>query len=304
MRASQLYQLMIKAEKTIAAQCAALLENSEPTPLAVSHFEEDEQQNKWCCSAFYNEPQNIAAMTDHIIAGLEVPASAIQVTCEDVPDINWVSHVQSNLKPIVVGDFFIHGSHDRDKANDVRQQSNTHPPKKHPIEIDAQEAFGTAHHGTTQGCLTALSQLAQSTPPNTILDLGTGTGILAIAAAKLWPNAATLATDNDPKAVAIAKENAAINQTPKIEFLCTEGCSTDITDQTPHHDLIIANILAKPLMTMASEISAALAPNATLILSGILNDQASDVIAAYQTPTLKLTDHKQIEEWSTLVFKK
>ncbi len=286
-----LYQINIKAEKSISAHCAALLENSEPAPLAVSHFEE-ESADKWCCTALYNEAPQTEEITAHITNALDLGKTDFTLTLEQVPNINWVSHVQSNLKPVQIGRFFIHGSHDQAKAEN----------EPFAIEIDAQEAFGTAHHGTTKGCLNALDQTSQTTTPTKILDLGTGTGILAIGAAKLWPNAHITATDNDQKAIEIAIENAKKNHQPKIEFLCTEGCSDEL--KSNKFDLIIANILAKPLMMMADEIKAHLAPNATLILSGILNEQAEDVITTYQDQSLHHQETKQFDEWSTIIFQR
>ena len=286
-----LYQINIKAEKSISAHCAALLENSDPTPLAVSHFEEKNTDN-WCCTALYNEAPQTDTITTHVANALELDKTDFTLTLEQVPNINWVSHVQSNLKPVEIGRFFIHGSHDKIKAEN----------NPFAIEIDAQEAFGTAHHGTTKGCLNALDHTSQNTTPNKILDLGTGTGILAIAAAKLYPDAHIIATDNDPKAIEIASQNAQKNHQPKIEFFCTEGCSEDL--KTIAFDLIIANILAKPLITMADDIKACLSPNAHLILSGILHEQAEDVIATYQDHSLHHQATKQFDEWSTIIFKR
>jgi len=288
----KLYQLLIYADKTICANSANLLENSEPAPLSTSHYEEDKT---WKSALLYDHEPNLTQLTDHICTTLEINPSELSLQSEVIKDKDWVSHVQSGLKPVQAGRFFIYGSHDKDKAQG----------QPFAIEIDAAQAFGTAHHGTTKGCLIAIDEHAQQTTPNSILDLGTGTGILAIGAALVWPKAKIIASDIDPIAVDIAHDNTGLNHQAKhIQTLCANGFENKTLQANAPYDLVIANILAKPLISMASDLEMIIATGGHAILSGILSTQASNLIANYVATGLIHCSTKPYDEWVTIHFKK
>ncbi|MEL6688629.1 MAG: 50S ribosomal protein L11 methyltransferase [Pseudomonadota bacterium] len=207
---------------------------------------------------------------------------------EQMPNEDWVGLSQSGLAPIEAGRFYVHGSHDTPPAD-----------APFPILVNAGQAFGTGHHGTTKDCLQILDALSEEGfAPDTILDLGTGAGILAIGAAKLFPSAKILATDIDPVAVDVAQENAALNNV-RYDTLVADGFQTDgLKGRT--FDLVIANILAGPLRGLAPEIAQAIAPEGQAILSGILDEQADWVAEAFQATGLKVEKRPSLDGWTSL----
>lgn len=288
-----LYQLTIKAERKTNESIALLLENAWPAPLSVSHYEH--QDNEWHTTAHYDEQPDIPNISCLISETLNIPKEEISLEVNTIKDIDWVSHVQKGLKPVTAGRFFIHGSHDKNHSKN----------EAYSIEIDAAQAFGTAHHGTTKGCLEAIDSLCDELTPNTILDLGTGTGVLAIAAALCWPQANIIASDIDPVAVEIAAQNAKLNGVEKnLTHLCANGLENNTIKSNAPYDLIIANILAKPLIAMAKSITSNLKPRGTLILSGLLENQKRDVITAYQNTGLSPQRHSLNDEWAICLFLK
>lgn len=286
-----LFQVKISTDKALGATIMVLLENSYPEPLSVSHYEQEDKS--WALTLLYDSPVELKQLEKLINENLEIKSDCYEIKPLPVADIDWVAHVQSELKPVRAGRFFIHGSHDREKAT----------CETNAIEIDAAQAFGTAHHGTTKGCLSAIDQLSQTQSPANILDLGTGSGILAIAAQMVWPDAKLLATDIDPIAIEVAKSNCTLNNQVKIKTLCAEGVDDPTIKQSGPYDLLIANILAKPLIEVAPAIRPLLASNGILLLSGILETQGDDVTNAYTREGLihKRTD--QFDEWVTILFK-
>lgn len=211
-----------------------------------------------------------------------------QATLKEMPDEDWVGMSQSGLSPIEAGQFYVHGSHDVPP-----------PGAAIPILVDAGQAFGTGHHGTTKDCLLMLDTLREkAATPATILDLGTGAGILAIAAAKLFPNADILATDIDAVAIEVAQENSALNDVA-YDTLVADGFQTDgLNGRT--FDLVIANILAGPLRELAPEISRAIAPGGQAILSGILDEQADWVAGAFQEAGLRVEKRPSLDGWTSM----
>src|SRR5487761_2424113 len=176
------------------------------------------------------------------------------------------------------------------------------PPNKLGIEIEAALAFGTGHHGTTRGCLLLLDEVLKAYRPRRVLDLGTGTGVLAIAAAKAL-HGRVLASDIDPLSVRVAAENARLNGTGDlVETIEASGFSAPQFKRRGPFDLVLANILANPLRQMATPMSRHLAPGALVILSGLLPHQAGAVIAAYRARGLVLKRHIRIEGWSSLLM--
>lgn len=209
---------------------------------------------------------------------------------EALPDIDWVTKSLEGLKPVRAGRFLVHGGHDRDKvhANDLA------------IEIEAGLAFGTGHHGTTAGCLETIEKLVRNRRPRRVLDLGTGSAVLAIAVAKL-ARVPVLATDIDPIAVEVARENARLNGVGAyVRCVTATGFGhAEIAARAPY-DLIVANILARPLMKLAPQMAAHLAPGGSLILSGILARQRNAVVATYAGQRFRHISTLTRGDWVTL----
>jgi len=220
---------------------------------------------------------------------------------EQIPEADWVTLSQAGLEPIQAGRFFVHTPAYRDSI----------PRHAVALEIDAGRAFGTGQHETTTGCLLALDRL-RATGGNfgNIVDLGTGTGLLAFAALRLWPAAKVAASDIDPVAIEVAAENAAINGIKlgrargQIELAVAAGLGHGRLKARAPYDLIIANILAGPLIALAPSVAAALEPGGRLILAGLLDHQADKVAAAYRRQGLMMGFRVERGEWPTLVMRK
>ncbi|MCP4386126.1 MAG: 50S ribosomal protein L11 methyltransferase [Hyphomicrobiales bacterium] len=216
------------------------------------------------------------------------------IQIERLADADWVAKSLESLRPIRVGRFMVHGAHDRAavRANDIA------------IEIEANQAFGTGHHGTTAGCLAAIGDLAKRQPINRALDVGTGSGVLAVAIARLF-HVPVLATDIDPMAVRIAAENTRVNGVaPLVRTIHADGLSGPAFAQSGSFDLIVANILAKPLVRLAPSIRAHLAPGGAVILSGLLTRQTKRVAGAYRAQGLCLRQTNARGEWQTLIVER
>jgi ribosomal protein L11 methyltransferase len=253
-------------------------------PLAVTINETDEAKNLWEMAAYF-EGESEAREARHL---LQLSTSIITT----LPDTDWVRRSLEGLAPVVAGRFFLHGSHDRER----RRFGGI------PLEIDAGTAFGTGHHGTTAGCLMALDAILKRRNPRRILDLGCGTGVLAIAAARATKSK-TLATDIDPEAVRVTQLNAALNGVaPLIAAAPAPGLKHSKIAGAAPYDLIFANILARPLINLAQRLTSILAPGGNLILSGLTVDQIRWVSAAYRDRGLVKTQTLRRENWATLTF--
>lgn len=210
------------------------------------------------------------------------------------PKVNWVAKSLEGLAPVVAGGFYVYGSHETAAV----------PPGLTGIKIDAAQAFGTGHHETTTGCLEALDRVLKRRKFSNPVDIGTGTGVLAIAAAKRL-HVPVLATDIDPIAVTTTAENAAENGVSKL-IAPLEATGLDhikITRGAPY-DLILANILAGPLVDIAPGMARIAGRGATIILSGILLTQASRVISAYANQHMVLRQKIERKEWATLILER
>jgi ribosomal protein L11 methyltransferase len=226
-----------------------------------------------------------------VAAGSEVARS---ISFDTLAPKDWVRATLSDLVPVHAGRFTVHGQHDRARV----------PPNKLGIEIEAALAFGTGHHGTTRGCLLLLDEVLKAYRPRRVLDLGTGTGVLAIAAAKAL-RCKVLASDIDPLSVRLAAGNARLNGTGDlVETIRATGFSAPQFQSRGPFDLVLANILANPLRQLATPMSAHLAPGGLVILSGLLVPQAGAVIASYRARGLVLRRHVRIEGWSSLLMGK
>ena len=266
------------------------LERMSPTPTGVGTFEIEDGSGLWEVGAYFE-----AAPDDAGLALLAAMYEARPFVVSELPEVDWVAQVRRELTPVEAGRFFVYGSHDADKV----------PEASVPLLIEASMAFGTGHHGTTQGCLFALDKLAnEGHTPETVLDLGCGTAVLAMAAAKIWP-ALVLASDIDEVAVEVAEANLAANgMAGRVRCLEAEGLEHPELTQAAPYGLVFANILMGPLIDLAPAITAALAPAGHVILSGILNEQADEVVAAYAGQDNLLQDRRVIGEWTTLIFQK
>lgn len=252
-----------------ARTITGLLEESiEHPPLAVSLFEVP--GGGWMVDAYYeNAPDRaaIAAIIEVVLAG-----SSDALTLEAVPDENWVAVSQAGLPPVAAGRFLIHGSHDRAIGR----------LRRNAIEIDAGEAFGTAHHATTLGCLLAIDRLTRQRRFDRVLDLGCGSGVLAIAAARVLPDATVTASDFDPEAVRVASENVRKNALAgRIRVVTSLDLAHPLLRRRAPYDLLIANILAEPLIGLAQRLARVVRPGGVVVLSGILQSQGAAVLAAY-----------------------
>jgi len=266
-----------------------------PPVLMTSETEGD----RWRLDAYFDTEPGLDDLA--LLTSLAPSAGGAEPTVERLGDQDWVSLSQQGLEPIRAGRFFVHTPAHRKAV----------PPDAVTLEIDAGRAFGTGQHETTTGCLLALDRLrTNGAAVANFADIGTGTGLLAFAALRLWPAAAGIASDIDPIAVAVAAENGAINRVPtgrgrgRIELVTAPGLDHLRLRARAPYDLIIANILASPLIDLAPAIGAALAPGGRLILAGLLDRQATAVAAAYRRQRLMPWFSVTRGDWPTLVMRK
>ena len=233
----------------------------------------------------------LAERAASLLEGGALKANSIAV--EAIPDTDWVSETQKALPPVRAGRFTIHGSHDR--ARIVSQWA---------IEIDAGRAFGTAHHGTTLGCLLALDRLGALVRPSSVLDLGTGSGVLAIAASKVFARQAFVAAvDLDPIAIDVARENCRKNGVVAVRLFVGDGARPALAYEGAPFDIVTANILAKPLLKLAPRLRNLTRVGGILILSGLLSGQAREVLARYRSTGFCLVSRRDLEGWATLTLR-
>jgi ribosomal protein L11 methyltransferase len=265
----------------------------DPEETGVAAFE-DEASGSWRLEVYFASPPHEAAVRE--LLATVVGNAASKAVLEQVAARDWVAASLEGLKPVEAGRFVVHGAHDRAA---MRKR-----PNRIGIEIEAALAFGTGHHGTTRGCLLALDAELKRRRPRNVLDVGTGTGVLAIAAAKALKRNVT-ATDIDPVAVTVAKENGKLNATPAYIRLCAApGLRHSAVRRGSPFDLILANILYRPLTKLAPEIAKALAPGGTVVLSGLLLRDVPGILSAYRGCGLALARKGEIEGWATLVLKR
>lgn len=275
-----------KAEELYQKMDAAF--EDDAYPLAITEIDEAKAIYE---VSLYVEDDEKAVVQTRLAQILGVNQDEIEI--EVLPDIDWVQHSLEGLNPVRAGRFFIHGSHDRDKVM----------PNDLAIEIEAGQAFGTGHHGTTVGCLELLAEVMANEKPQNALDLGTGSGILAIGMALIAP-IRILATDIDPIAINVAKENFALNGvSDTITAITATGLDdNEIASRAPF-DLIVANILANPLIELAPQMVPAKAKNGSIVLSGILEEQHDRVVKAYQDQGAKYIKTLHHEGWVAIHLK-
>lgn len=276
-----------EAAEALAAQAEAVL---DPEPSGSGVFEIEDGSDRWEVGLYFTDaPDEVA------LALLAAAAGAQPFAVSELPEVDWVAHVRRELSPVVAGRFFVHGAHDADKV----------PEGAEPLLIEAAMAFGTGHHGTTKGCLEALDRLArEGVAPRRIADIGCGTGVLAMAAARLWPHV-VLAGDMDPVAVDTAAANVIANGLAgRVECVVSEGFRHPLLDEAAPYDLVLANILKQPLIDLAPEMAARIVPGGRAVLSGILVPQAAEVIAAYEAEGFAVEHRDDLGEWTTLVMRR
>jgi ribosomal protein L11 methyltransferase len=261
-------------------------------PVLVADEPDPAKPEEWLIHAYFDHPPSADELANLARLGSGQPE------IEQLGEDDWVTISQSGLQPIRAGRFFVHTPTHRGSA----------PPGSIAFEIDASLAFGTGQHATTAGCLEALDILEHNGCIFTnIADIGTGTGLLAFAALALWPAARCIATDIDPVSIDVSRDNAAINRVPvghgagELLLAVADGLDSPLIAARAPFDLIVANILAGPLIELAPGFAAALAPGGTIILAGLLDTQADAVAAAYRQEGLSLA-RRGPGEWPVLTL--
>ncbi|QIE40666.1 50S ribosomal protein L11 methyltransferase [Rhodobacteraceae bacterium SC52] len=271
-----------------ARALADALEAFEPEPTGVGAFEMEDGSGLWEVGAYFEEaPDEIG------LALLAAVHAARPFTVSELPETDWVAKVRRELAPVEAGRFFVYGSHDADKL----------PKGRIGLLIEASMAFGTGHHGTTLGCLRALDRLADDGfSPKQVADIGCGTAVLAMAAARLY-DIDVVAGDIDPVAIEVAEANlAAGGVADRVHCFVGAGFDHPMCRAQMPYDLVFANILKGPLIDLAPDMAAATSQGGIAILSGILNEQAADVRAAYAEAGYTNGTAEVIGDWTTLTL--
>lgn len=276
--------------KDQAERLGEAMENLDPEPTGVGVFEIEDGSGLWEVGAYFTEEPDAASL-----ALLEAAFGIKPFAVSELPETDWVAHVKRELVPVQAGRFFVYGSHDADQV----------PEDCEPLLIEAAMAFGTGHHGTTLGCLKALDRLAgEGFVGQNVADIGCGTAVLGMAAARIWPNP-VLASDIDEVAVDVAVANVKANDL-EGRVICLEAAGfghADLKAKAPY-DLVFANILKAPLVALAPDMGQNIAPQGYAILSGILNEQADEVVEAYGANGFAVHTREEIGEWTTLTLQR
>lgn len=274
------------------------LDAAPEAPVVVTR-EIDEDAGTWQLDAYMDDAPGNDLL--RLIQSLAPSAKGVAPTVAELPDEDWVTLSQQGLEPVRAGRFFVHTSSYADRV----------PPGTTSFLIDASQAFGTGGHDTTAGCLAMLDRLDRvGAAPRNIADIGTGTGLLAFAAMALWPRARVIASDIDPASIFVTRDNAAINDVPlgrgggRLALAVAPGTDHPAIRHRAPYDLVIANILAGPLITLAPDIAAATAPGGRAILAGLIARQMDPVVAAYRAHGFRLSARGGSAEWPCLLLTK
>jgi ribosomal protein L11 methyltransferase len=280
-------QIIAKGPRAVAEAAAEVVDADLALEGATySILEEDEDNDIWRIDAFPTTDEEAEKLQ------ASLTESGLKVTVEVLADADWLAMALSGLPPVRAGRFFVYGAHDRGRA----------PPSTVNLRIEAGAAFGTGHHGTTAGCLRAFDQLLKARRFPRVLDVGCGTGVLAIAAMRTG-SAVAVGTDIDRISVRIANENARLNRA-HARFVHAAGLDHPAVRGAGPYDLVFANILAPPLVALSGPIARALKPGGLAILSGLLRTQERRVLAAYLGKGLRLERRLRRDAWATLVVEK
>jgi ribosomal protein L11 methyltransferase len=282
---------LVTDERAARATTDILGEVFDPAETAVAAFEAEDGRT-WLLEAYFASAPDEDAIRELVRS--VVGEAADGAVFEEIEQRDWVKASLEGLKPVRAGRILVHGSHDREQRR----------PNDLAIEIEAALAFGTGHHGTTLGCLVALVDEMKRRRPRRILDVGTGTGILAFAAAKAL-KVPVVAGDIDPEAIRVARENARLNGlAPYLKLYVAPGVRHALADRPRRFDLVVANILARPLMRLAPSIARTLTADGTLVLSGLLPRDVPGVLSAYAAQGWRLKRRSDREGWSALVLRR
>lgn len=284
-----------KAEAERLADDEALLIFPDPQPVLMTSEPDPARPDEWRLDAYF-EAEPDAAMIARIGA-LAPSAAGTTPLIEAVPDADWITLSQAGLEPIRAGRFFVH----------TAAHAASVPADAIAFSIEAGQAFGTGQHETTTGCLLMLDRLRSNGARfANLADVGTGTGLLAFAARAVWPRADVIASDIDPVSIAVTRENAEVNGIPvgtlrgQLELVTAPGLAHRRLRRRAPYDLLIANILAGPLIDLAPAFGAAVEPGGSVILAGLLNHQAERVASAYRRQRFRLADRIDRGDWPTL----
>lgn len=274
----------------VAHALGEALETLTPEPIGIGVFEVEDGSGLWEVGAYFTQTPDVAGLA--ILATLH---DAKPFVVSEIPDQDWVAKVRRDLPPVAAGRFFVYGAHDADKI----------PDGSIPLLIEAAMAFGTGHHGTTLGCLKALDHLAGTGfVAQNAIDVGCGTAVLAMAAAHLFQTS-ILASDIDPVAVDVAIANVAANGLAKqVHCVVAAGFDAPALRDAAPFDLVLANILKGPLIALSSDMARSVSPDGYVILSGILNEQAAEVVAVYTQNGFNLVTQESIVDWTTLTLRR
>jgi ribosomal protein L11 methyltransferase len=284
----QAVQIIARGPRKDAEAAAVALDSDVACEGATySILEEDEDREIWRIDAFPTTDEEAAAVSA-VLSRFPV----LRTVTEKLADADWLAMSLSGLPPVKAGRFFVYGAHDKGLA----------PVNAVNLRIEAGAAFGTGHHGTTVGCLWAFDQLLKKHRFERVLDVGAGTGVLAIAAARTGSRIA-IGTDNDRPSVRISAENAALNRA-KARFIYSSDLSTPLVRRHGPYDLVFANILAPPLVALSQDIKRALKPKGFVILSGLLRTQERRIIAAYRSKGFRFVRRIHRDAWSALVLRR
>ncbi len=280
-------QIVARGARADAEAAADAIDNHPGLEGATySILEEDEDKGIWRIDAFPTTQDESDGL------GAVLAQYPVKVSIEVLADADWLAMALSGLPPVKAGRFFVYGMHDRGRL----------PASTVNLRIEAGAAFGTGHHGTTVGCLQAYDRLIKARKFKKVLDVGAGTGLLAIAAARTGSQLA-VGTDIDRPSVRIARENAQVNKA-NAKFVHASGLGHRLVADNAPYDLVFANILARPLISLAQDIKRALVPGGTVILSGLLRTQERMVKAAYLSRGFRVKTRIHRDAWATLVLQR
>jgi len=283
-----MYQISARGARAPVEAAWDALAWADPSPAGAVDCKEDDR-GIWRLDAFSESLEDAEAC----VAIIAETSPELTARIEEVVERDWVTMSLEGLPPVAAGPFFVAGSHALAKK----------APGKIAVLIEAGPAFGTGHHGTTLGCLKALDAIAKRRRPGRILDIGTGTGVLAIAAARLWRKPVA-AGDIDPVSTEAAAANARLNgASPWVKPVTARGTMHPALRQGGPYDLIFANILAKPLRLLAPQIAAVATHDAELVLSGLLARDVAGVLTAYAAQGFSLVARSDLDGWATLVLR-